>query len=327
MSPARPTITAKRRQGFTLIELLVVIAILGVLVSLLVGALSGSRRAATLAKVRVEISALESAITNFRNEYGVEPPGTIRLYYQGTGWTTAVTGVDEVIRLRSRDYIRRVWPNFDFDTAGGIVMTQNADLNGAECLVFFLGGMLKPGSSVTTLDGFSRNPTQPFIVGGTNRNKPYYEFPAGTRLIDKDGDGFFEYLDPIPGQTSPYLYFDSNDGQSYSTWTSGGVTVNIDNFNDGFLNNATPFAGRFWGVAPTGGNWMPLCYYVDSNLTTPYMPTKYQIISPGYGGVGAVTPDIAYGNGGQFNPKAPGNLATPYDADNITNFHPGPLGQ
>ena len=59
--------------------------------------------------------------------------------------------------------------------------------------------------------------------------------------------------------------------------------------------------------------------------SVPYMPKKYQIISPGFGGVSAATPDKAYGNGGFFDPKKSSDLLLTPDGDNITNFNPGTL--
>ena len=159
-------------------------------------------------------------------------------------------------------------------------------LTSSECLVFFLGGM-NTGSG--TLSGFSKNPVNPFVLTGDSRQGPYYEFNTG-RLVDTDGDGMFEYVDPLSGQTVPYHYVSSNNGQGYSK-------------ADGALN-----------------------FYVDSDLSTPLKKDSHQIISPGEDGefgfvirpspftVGSTTPnyfpDVDFSNRGQ-------------ESDNITNFGPG----
>ena len=57
----------------------------------------------------------------------------------------------------------------------------------------------------------------------------------------------------------------------------------------------------------------------------PFMPKKYQIISPGFGGANAATPDKAYGLGGFYDPKKNNDLTLTADGDNITNFNPGTL--
>ena len=318
--PPRPT----PRRGFTLLELMIVIVIIAILAAFLLPAINSVRRRAVVAQVRSEISSIESAITNFRQEFGIEPPGSIRLYANSTpnGWTTTgATPRDEEIRIRSRAYIRQLWPQFDFSTAGGAGAfpggQNKLDLNGAECLVFFLGGVRANATSPPI--GFSKNPSTPFSSAGTNRLKPFFDF-SPSRFVDLDQDGMNEYVDPIANQKAPYLYFDSNDGKNYDTWNDGTKTCNIDCYYDGFLN-ATAIAAPGW----TSGNWMLRCYYTDAALTTPYMAKKFQIISPGFGGILASGPDEAYGNGGNFDSNTAANLAQTPDGDNITNFHPGTL--
>ncbi len=327
-----------RRTAFTLIELLIVIMILGILAGLLLPAINGVRRRARVAQVKTEINTLESAIASFKADFGIEPPGSIRLFSTSAGWnTTGSTTADETIRVKSRAYIRQLWPQFDFNSAastGGASWTGYKDLNGAECLVFFLGGVSNPSVPGSALNGFSKSPTAPFSYSGSNRVKPYFDFVV-TRLVDKDTDQMPEYVDPLPSQSSPYMYFSSNDGRGYATATgtnSSGAAdwCHTDCFNDGFLGASTWSAGSW-----ANGNWMPHLYMtsVDTSAATqalrasnsvPFAPKKYQIISPGFGGIG-VTPDRAYGTGGLFDPKNASGLGGTPDGDNITSFHGGTL--
>ena len=314
-----------RRGGFTLIEVLVVIVVITILMALLAPAIIRARRVAQIARVRSEISGLEAAIAGFKSEFGSEPPGSIRLYPTGAGWNTADTGVNEIIRIRSRAYVKQLWPQFDFSTAGGATFTSVQNLNGAECLVFFLGGV--PDSATgTTLNGFSKSPTAPFSTGGNNRSGPFYQF-AANRLVNKDGDAMFEFVDTLPSQSSPYLYFSANDGRGYQTFTGSTSWCNTDNFADGLAQNTT-FAAPSW----TNGNWMQRLYYSSytgtvggASSSVAWQPKKFQIISPGYGGAGAPSPDAAYGSGGLFDPKSTGSLAGTADGDNITNIHQSTL--
>ena len=327
-----------RRTAFTMVELLVVIMILAILMSLLLPAINGVRRRARVAQVKTEISVLESAIASFKAEFGIEPPGSIRLYATAAGWNTATTGAPELIRVKSRAYIRQLWPQFEFNPTtpsyptgtrpGGATWTSDKDLNGAECLVFFLGGVTDSATG-TTMNGFSKSPALPFAPTGSNRVKPFYDF-VSTRLVDKDADQMPEYVDPLPSQSSPYLYFSSNDGRGYATATIAADWCHTDCLRDGFLG-ATSWATGTWA----NGNWMQRLYLTSMDTTAatqalratnsvPYAPKKYQIISPGFGGVGA-TPDKAYGTGGLFDPKNAAGMVGTADGDNITSFHGGTL--
>jgi hypothetical protein len=187
--------------------------------------------------------------------------------------------------------------------------------------VFFLGGVTD-ATTGTSMNGFSKNPTQPFLKTGNNRQKPFFEFQS-SRLVDKDGDTMPEYLDTIPAQTSPILYFSANDGRGYSTFTGASTWCNTDNFNDGWVQNTT-FATGSW----SNGNWMQRLYFTTYSSSSAagsvaWQPKKFQIISPGYGGVGAPDPQSAYGAGGLFDPKATSDLSGSADGDNITNFNDG----
>ena len=343
MIATRSTNSSHRRSAFTLVELLIVIMILAILMSLLLPAINGVRRRARVAQVKSEISTLESAIASFKAEFGIEPPGSIRLYGTNPGGGTlsfwdipGSTTTDEAIRVKSRAYIRQLWPQFDFvskTSPGGATWTGPKDLNGAECLVFFLGGVTDTTGSIP--NGFSKSPTSPFSQAGTNRQKPFFDF-VSARLVDKDADQMPEYLDPLPSQSSPYIYFSSNDGRAYATATGTNSSstadwCHTDCFQDGFRGSASNWAVGDW----SNGNWMQHLYMtsVDTTAATqalraansiPYAPKKYQIISPGFGGVGA-TPDRAYGTGGLFDPKNSSGLAGTADGDNITSFHSGTL--
>ena len=306
MMAKRSLSKSHRRNAFTLIELLIVIAIIGILTAFLLPALSGVRRTARIAQVRTEITSLEGAIENFKLKFGIQPPSYIVLKETQAGWA-----LTDPATVRSKGLVRQIWPQFDFTYAA--FPMNRVDINGdglydspsplelsqGECLVFFIGGMpsgtLATGFAVT---GFSQNPTTPFASGG--RRVSLYEFTP--RFSDVNGNGMPEYLDPLPSQTNPYLYFSSYDGAGYR-----GSELAAPGLEFVYLQ----------GAAATSQAWKP---------------KNFQIISPGF--------DRQYGKGGPFLPKASPSLpgwttaasvvvtdaerAT--EEDNITNFYSGTLG-
>jgi len=282
------------RGGFTLLELLIAISIVAVLMALILPALSGARTRARIAQVSNEISQLDTAITKFKSIYNVEPPSSLYVPPIGGTWSAA-----------DRSKVRSIWPQFDFATNGGL---GNGDfhLNGAECLVFFLGGVQMGSSTPPVVIGFSKNPRFPWSPDGGNREGPFFEFDNG-RFVDIDNDQVLEYLDSLPGQTTPYIYF-SSQGRSYTKVNAAGSGLREQDDFD-----------------VHGGNQNPLDFsaiYLKSLVPAqPHRPDGYQIISPGLDG--------QYGVGGVYTDGSElvdnGTEQRAREADNITNFSGGQL--
>ena len=325
------------RGGFTLVELMVVVVIIAILIGLVLPAINGVRTSARIAEVRNDISNLEQAITQFKVSYGTEPPSQITLYASPAAWDA-----------KSKGLIKQMWSKFDFATCGGAsngtvfyptgTGATTLNLNGAECLVFFLGGMVDPTGG--GFAGFAKDPTRPFAYSTgsglagypptatynyiTSRDGPYFAFKGAKsgaafvdRLVDLDGDSMPEYLDPWPGQTRPYAYF--NGTTSYQTAAMAPMNVPTDaptpvpswrNTDCMFLNGVT------------SSLQMPHAYYASFDPTSPtasrpHKSNGIQIISPGADG--------EYGIGRLYNP-ANKNGVYRLDKDNITNFADGRLG-
>jgi hypothetical protein len=146
-------------------------------------------------KVVTEITYLSQALAMFESMYGEHPPSSIHLYEKAFMWRTDASSCQK---------IRRLWPQFSFEQDIDLNSDGETDdvheLAGAECLVFFLGGMPKHTNEPI---GFSKNPVFPFDLETTKRIGPFMEFDI-ERLTDVDADGFCEYGDPI--RKTPYLY-------------------------------------------------------------------------------------------------------------------------
>ncbi|MGZ0172208.1 MAG: type II secretion system protein [Planctomycetales bacterium] len=312
-----------RHSAFSLIEIMVVLVIVSILMALLLPALSGVRTTAQIALVNAEMDSLKASITNFKREYGIEPPSGITLFPPGgTGalgnWTDA----------RSVSLIRQMWPKFDFQQSGGLSAVAfgtatSLTLEGSECLVFFLGGTRDAASGA--LIGFSKNERLPFQGSGSRVN-PFFEFDGGYDsstsswtglLTDAVGNnGIPEYLGVLPSATKPYAYFSSYGGKGYrlaeNDSIDGTVTATV----------ANPELAR------------PLPYFKDSASNVPYNRESFQLISTGF--------DYRFGVGGYFDrddSQIQGTLITRnklndpsstdglHEHDNITNFNGGQLLQ
>lgn len=305
------------RSAFTLIEILAVIVVIAILISLLVPAVMGAMKKVRITSVRAEISQFETAIGKFKATYGMEPPSSIVLQETAANWASDPT---------SRAIIRQLWQQYDFtaniDINGNGNTTDTITLTGPECLVFFLGGpnvTNTPGTTPLNIGacrGFSKNPAFPFDRTSMTREGPLFEFQVN-RFKDMDGDGFPEYVDPLPSQTAPYLYYSSYDGAGYNSLNS----TEFSTISSTFGGLTEPYRQ---GVA----------------ASAPYFkPNGFQIISPGYdhqfgfGGAyvttgtdrtpGSPTVNAQYPN--TYSSTAPTPSQRIFEADNITNFAEGTL--
>jgi prepilin-type N-terminal cleavage/methylation domain-containing protein len=311
-----PVTDRHSRHGFTLIELLMVIVIIGILISLLLPAISSVRNRAKVTEVKVEIDNLASALADFKAKFGFYPPSKIVLTEDPSNfsWPSA-----------SRAVIRRMFPQFNFKVKNEIdgdlnntsgFQSERHTLTGAECLVFFLGGVQDENGVPI---GFSSNPSRPFLASGGNRIGPLFDFDAGrVQETDVDGDGMKEYVSPLSAQTTPYLYVSAYDGRGYASPNISPfdkdpspppeITVNDDDLD------------VFPEAIQVNNNWIENpdnMKFVYLQGSTPWKPKSFQIICPGF--------DDQYGTGGIFAEESAKENIAPEDYDNITNFYPGEI--
>lgn len=289
-----PAQARRRTGGFTLLELLIAITIIGILAGLLFPAIRGAQQNARIAECRQDINALSGALEQFRSTYGEYPPSRITLYATNSstnGWMA--TGNTEV--QRSRSIIRKFWPQFNFNYSGAYPWNSTIELRGAECLVFFLGGLARNGGEWNDLVGFSKNPATPFDRTATTRTTPFHTFNPGrlrNAFVDGTNDYRFQtYVDTLPGQETPYLYASSYDGSGFY---------------------ATDVLGTSSMMQP---NRLTADVYRQANNGSYYNKTSFQLISPGF--------DRQFGVGGVWNAETAdtdlvGTRST--ERDNITNF-------
>lgn len=293
-TPTRHRAGQPPRRGFTLIELMVVIVVIAMLIAILVPAVTAVISRTRMAAAKTEIGELESAIADFKSEYGMDPPSQISFVLDGSGQLPSPT----------KATLRKMFPQINFADPDLVVDLNRAGLTnkvlfGPESLVFFLGGVRR-GDGTTfrnELLGFSKNPSRPLMQPGTGQSTrlgPFMDFDT-ERLceIDRSVDPAnpvvskgavtgvpLAYLDRLEGQANPFLYA--------STARTGA-----------YINADIP-------ELPGGPYQKPDNTY--------HNPTSFQIISPGF--------DLEYGSGGVI----PASGATGRAADNLTNFAEGTLG-
>lgn len=319
----------RRQDGFTLVEILVVISIIGVLVALLVPAISSAVRTANDAAVSGEIQTLAQSLASFKNKYGEYPPSRIMLSENGTFDIADATpiGATDLTRgqlaQRSLRYLRKFFPQAAFSSTPSASTTLVYDFNGngnfdgvyildgTQCLVFFLGGIPTHSAGGVGMSGFAKSPINPFQTEAvtTNRNAPFFEF-KNDRLIVNPTNGFPSYVDSLGAGTDAraYAYF--------SAYAGGGYDPNDINFNEPDDESGMTAIARYYraggsggaGVASAAGRIIfspaPNPYTTslpvpEATGTTPMVPINrdsYQLFSAGR--------DRLYGFGGRYDSQA-----------------------
>ena len=215
---------APRRSAYTFVELLVVVAIIAILVSLTAAAVFKALAKGPEAQARNDISQLALAVTTFEGDFKVPYlPSRLRLYKRISPPSYNMNNAYEVDsfqylvqmwpRLRGRPYtqgdrVRFYWVDWDGTGNPPVNSDPAVDLEGEQCLVFFLGGIPARGATPGT-QGFSTDefdPSQPPAAAAAPRKGPYFEFKPN-RLQAWNNTPFYAYLDAF-GQ-APYAYFSS----------------------------------------------------------------------------------------------------------------------
>jgi prepilin-type N-terminal cleavage/methylation domain-containing protein len=314
---------ARRRGGFTLIEVIVVIAIIVALMALLLSGLSAAFSRFDVVKTTNDISGLSGGMTQIMADYKVEnrPPPS-RLYLDETGTynpadpvngypgynTLTVVQQAALIQLAkdSKDYLySKLFPraslSLDWNLSGKI--DGPTILEGEQCLVFFLGGIIVNGVP----SGFSTDPSNPINVSLVNnqlvaklpRKGPYFQFVV-TRLQPFGQNGYRVYYDayssnpPNTAIDQPYAYFSCGTAaNNYLAYSGLGSDCSL------------------LGSPP--GNVLP---YQNGN--TFYKADGFQIISAGK--------NQKFGAGGQWTPQSGTSGTAPNGSDDIANFYDAKLG-
>jgi general secretion pathway protein G len=330
-----------RRAGFTLIELMVVIAIIIVLVALLLVGINYAYVRAKVTTANSDIQQLDAAMKAFKAKYGVYPPDQIRLYSYLSDYQNDIAGKykwsNPALARRSLAFLNRMWPalgNFGSTAVSGTnppiawngigpftAATASPvgyeDLDGDQCLVFFLGGIPSPaaggGPPWAQPLGFSVNPQDPSMMvnqpaANVGTVAAFYSFPTD-RLLPLTGrtTNFPSYMDAFFQQPpQPYLYFSAN---------------NVKNGYNAYYPTSFTYQ---WPQNVTAPPYTVQAYYQVAPTATSrgqyWNPETFQIICAGLDGI--------FGSGGGV--WTPANAETfyvgPGGADDQANFYSANLG-
>lgn len=198
-----------RRRAFTLVEMLVVITIIGVLVSLASVAVFKALETAKKARIKMEITNLESAIEAFRQKYNDYPPSFVD--------ATKKPILDELRRFIAKAFPRctadteiAAIPRYDGSyptapTSSSAPFTSNKPaMTPAQALVFWLTSV-------------SKDVTRPFSAPASVERQSFFDFDK-TRFLDAQSfqawspaSNTVPVYQPVSGKNQPYYYFAARD--------------------------------------------------------------------------------------------------------------------
>jgi len=351
--------TRTRRAGFTLIELLMVIFLIGILASILGFAANRALVSARQTRILADIDQLSAAIETYKNDRGSYPPtwGNFLVESQSAQAKAQritrhvskafprYTGNYQAFRIQIAQATKPIVSSYKeplnssllAQSTGNSLADGGLDINNldpAETLVFWFGGLPDP-TAETKLAGFRQDVSSPFVDPTANPATPPSQLPGrtssafpfvATRLVDRDKDGWWEYLQAgakPEDEPPPMVYFDNlvyGLGASYPLIgaPSGTDQSALPSVQWG---NITPYAND----GPTPAN--------TSQIVTWNNSQKFQIISCGLDNQyrdptttrtpltqlpGFAPTDL------EFWPS--GRNFTEQDRDNLTNFQQGRLG-
>lgn len=318
--------SAKRpRRAFTLVELLIVIVIIGMLVALLIPAITGVIRRSAEFQAGTEVAKLGQAVEAYKTEHGDFPPdfSELRLLSDPDDINLASFNNSAII-----GHLRKAYPKIEpaeiTRFKGYLYQELDAGrLPGpADAIFFWLGGMSanvkRPftgagGPLIVTDDG-SGNTI--FLLRILDRHEPTFTFDEG-KLVVNSTETLARYF-PEKWKT-PFVYFDSGTyARARFDYGSGNIvlpyaTILSDRRSPptvDFMNRNTfqiICAGRddiFAPPIPSGATAPDPPFLYTTDKGRPYHPTEYP------------NPNGTSGNA-SFNRFFQGQ------EDNLTNFSEG----
>ncbi len=278
----------RKRTGFTLVELLAALGIIALMVGLLIPALSMVRNTAKETKQKAHFTAIELALTTFKNDYGDYPrsdwplsPAPGSDYCGSQKLTEALVGWD-LLGFHPKSDFRSNGRNDD----GEFIYDANNPI--------FFDQRRGPYLELATFDAFR--------LGNISIRYPGLFFDTGPLapntfvLCDVFGE---KKIMLSNGKTvragAPILYYRANT----SAKTIREIYNALD--NDAIVNIKQSTDGKIHPLADTGNQYQYFYNYIlDPKISArpwPYRPDSYILISAGVDGLYGTSDDIRnFGN-------------------------------
>ena len=276
-----------KKEGFTIIELLTVLAIIALLVGILVPSMNRVRFFARNTRQQAQITAIDMALTMFRNDYGDYPPSnqfdedptSNNIYNGAQKLAEAMVGLDML-----GFHPNSAWRADKLSLGGGPLLYNTSTTNAGT-----LNQRVGPYLEVSKANAF----TLQQLFGFT--------FPISNTLVLCDT---FKRLkaDPLPPADPtikldagmPILYFKANPDQATTnmiyTYTDNAAVINFKASNDG-IPTADPILTNFYTIIED-------TQAASVAFTSrPYRADSYILISAGSDGLYGTADDITnFGN-------------------------------
>ncbi len=273
---------SKKRRGFTLVELLVVIAIIGILVALLLPAVSAAREAARKMSCQNNLKQLALALRTYHNTYGRFP--TCGMFFWGNQSKNAHTWYNtsrgsQFVKLLAFMEQDPIYNQLNFATAGAGVlsMEQTKDSTGKWLRAHILPSLICASANI-----------DPYLTGTnpiTDPAQTCYSPSLGNQLMPSWNNICVDYPGNIFG-TGPTGH--GNEGRGFrmsGVFARGHWSAKFRDVTDGesqviLMGEQLPGKGDH-----SRSGW----FYFNANWTATTGPINYPVV-----GVG--DPGFSWGN-------------------------------
>ncbi|MCP4614208.1 MAG: hypothetical protein GY845_36450 [Planctomycetes bacterium] len=280
----------RKRTGFTIVELLAALGIIALMVSLLIPALNVVRNKAKETKQRAQFTAINLALTAFKNDYG-DYPGSDWSLPTGVGISSDYCGAQKLAEALVGWDLLGFHPQSDFRSNG---RNDNLEYIYDANIPAYFDQRKGPYLELATTSAFRLGNISAFYPGLYNNTAPLA--PNTFVLCDVFGKNKVTLSNGKTAKAgAPILYYRANS----SGKTMYEIYDALD--NDAIVNVKQTADAKIHPLANPGTNYQYFYNYIlDPKITArpwPYRPDSYILISAGADGLYGTGDDVRnFGN-------------------------------